>query len=444
MNKDSNDLAYKGEITLAFDYKATENSKTVRYKIETERISYVMIEEIFENERILPVIYINVNLSNDMYTMVTNSRNTSEFYLRIRKKNALSKTSIYEEVVNDTFSYVTPNTNANYSEKLNNSLTSDSAYTGTMIGLVSTTMTNELRKSFNGIYRNITTENLVKDLALGDMKNIIMPDIKYSASYDSILLPPLSSRYKLLNFAFQKYAFFDSYFTFFMDFKNTYLIPRNAQAVSANDGKPDTIIINIKDYTAMDAYNDGFTIKNNAYVLNVNGSDTNVIVNNATDKVTNNIIAYSDSIGKQNLSVVTNPNSKNEKKTSYVRSNSAAALKNNLQSNSVIVELLKQNVDPAIFTPNKCYNVSHYNGYEKYNGKYYLAYKREFYYINTSGEFTLTCNVGIKRAIEEEVARTVKDSYKPTLIKTDSVTSTKTSSSSKSTSLSTTKASRRV
>ena len=52
----NSDKAYEGEITLAFDYRATETSATRRYPIEAERISYVMIEEIYENERILPVL----------------------------------------------------------------------------------------------------------------------------------------------------------------------------------------------------------------------------------------------------------------------------------------------------------------------------------------------------------------------------------------------------
>ena len=52
--------AYKGEITLAFDYKSSTKSK--RYKIKTENISYVIIEHLYETTHILPVIYINLNV----------------------------------------------------------------------------------------------------------------------------------------------------------------------------------------------------------------------------------------------------------------------------------------------------------------------------------------------------------------------------------------------
>lgn len=414
----ASEQAYEGEITLSFDYKATPSSVSVRHKIESERIAYVMIEEIYENERILPVIYICVNLSSEIYTMVTNSRDTSEFYLKIRKRNALSKTSVFEEVINDTFSYVTPNTNANYSDSLNTTQAAkDSSFRGTIIGLVSSTMTNELRKSFNGVYKNITVNDIVKELALGGLRNVIMPELKYDKEFKSILFPPLSSRYKLLNFLFNKYAFFDSYFTFFMDFKNTYLIPRNAEAVPAGDGKPDTAIIEIKNYNCAEAFTDGFGIENGAYLIYVNANDTNVVINTSTDKVANKLVGYSDSTGKQDLSVTTNPNENNTTKTTYVRSNSAAAIKNDLQSNAVMVQLLKQNLDPDIFTPNKRYNIKHYQDYSAYDGKYYLAYKREFFYLKNGNKFIVTCNIGLKQAVNEETARVLNDTYSPSLIK---------------------------
>ena len=438
----NSEQAYEGEITLAFDYKATTSSAPVRYNIESERIAYVMIEEIYENERILPVIYVSVNLTSEIYTMITNSRDTSEFYMKIRKRNALSKTSVFEEMVNDTFSYVTPNTNANYGDTLNTTQAAkDSSYRGTIIGLVSSTMNNELRKSFNGVYKNITVEDIIKELALGGMKNVVMPEIKYSKTFPSILLPPLSSRYKLLNFLFNKFAFFDSYFTFFMDFKNTYLIPRNAEAVSAGDGKPDTVVIEIKNYTAPEAFTDGFGIQNGAYVVYINANDTNVVVNTSTDKAANNIVGYSDSTGKQNLNVTTNPNEKNTTKTTYVRSNSAAAIKNDLQSNAIMVQLLKQNLDPDIFTPNKRYNIKHYQDYEAYNGKYYLAYKREFFYLKNGNKFIITCNIGLKQAVNEETARVIADTYSPSLIKT-ARSSKRSTSNTKKASLSSRKATR--
>ena len=73
--------AYKGEITLAFDYKSSTNSK--RYEINTENISYVIIEHLYENTHILPVIYINLNVDSNMASKIKDSYENSTFYLKI-------------------------------------------------------------------------------------------------------------------------------------------------------------------------------------------------------------------------------------------------------------------------------------------------------------------------------------------------------------------------
>ena len=45
--------AYKGDIKLAFDYKASVNSSTIREEINPERIRFLMIENVYENINIL-------------------------------------------------------------------------------------------------------------------------------------------------------------------------------------------------------------------------------------------------------------------------------------------------------------------------------------------------------------------------------------------------------
>ena len=50
----SQQCAYKGKITLEFRYKETANSPVQVKKIESQRISYLMIEHMYENIHILP------------------------------------------------------------------------------------------------------------------------------------------------------------------------------------------------------------------------------------------------------------------------------------------------------------------------------------------------------------------------------------------------------
>lgn len=403
--------AFRGEITLAFDYKQSEASAPHRESIESERISYLIIERMYENINILPVIYISVSLSSEMYTKVVNSAQTSQFYLKVGKRNSLSGSSVYTEVINDTFNYITSTTSPNFSQDLDTKKDKNSSYKNITIGLVSANMMNVLHKSFNGIYNMITQEELVQ-LALEGMGNIVMQPLKYNNAYKSVIIPPLNTRYKLLEWIFDKDPFYDSIFTFFMDFKNTYLISKNGIAVPGNDAKPTSVMVSVKDYNTREAFSDGFTVQNGAYMVYVNSTNTNVVVNNATEKVSNNLISYSDKNETQNLNMNINNAISGSTKTTYVRSKNAAAIKNELQSNSVMIELMKQNLDSEIFTPNKVYNVSNYRDYKKYDGTYYLSYKREFYNMAESGAFTVSCNIGLKMVGKEEVAKSLTDTYR--------------------------------
>ena len=66
----SQQCAYKGKISLEFRYKETANSPVQVKKIESQRISYLMIEHMYENIHILPVVYICLNISSDMYSKI--------------------------------------------------------------------------------------------------------------------------------------------------------------------------------------------------------------------------------------------------------------------------------------------------------------------------------------------------------------------------------------
>ena len=54
----SQQCAYKGKISLEFRYKETANSPVQVKKIESQRISYLMIEHMYEHIHILPGICI--------------------------------------------------------------------------------------------------------------------------------------------------------------------------------------------------------------------------------------------------------------------------------------------------------------------------------------------------------------------------------------------------
>lgn len=433
------DNAYMGEITIAFDYKANINSSVRRINIEARRIKFLLIENTYENTNILPVVYVSIALPSDLYTMVVSSNETSKFYLKIRKRNALSDSSVYKKTVEDTFTYISSSTSPNFSDTID--MVSTESYKSITLGLVSDSMTNILRQSYNGIYHNIDQSQLIQMITEG-LGKLVMAPLKYNKHYTEFIVPPITSRYKFLQYLFYRDPFYDSMFTFFMDFNKAYIIPKNGVAVDAKDGNPSNVIINVKNFTAAEAYTDGYRIENGAYVLYVNGVNTNMIINNAMSKVSNNVVGYWDQYTEiQNLNIDNNNTAENTTKTTFVRSNNAAALRNEIESDSVILELLKQNLDGEIFEPNRSYSVSNYDSYEKYNGSYFLIYKKEFYYPVGDGDFIISTNVGLKKAAEEEAARTMSNQV---LRKTLSASPTgKTKSTNNKTNLKSSSASRK-
>ena len=388
------DLAYEAEITLGFNY-----NKTQLINIEQARISYIMIEHKYESVNILPVIYLAVSLSSDMYTKVVTSYKKSSFRLKIKKRNALLSSSIQSTVVDDEFTYIPSSTNPNISAQINSNADSDgNSYRSITLGLVSQSMTNKLRQSFNGIYNNIS-ENEIIDIGLKGIRKVIKEDIVNNEKYDTIIIPPLSSRYKLLNFLFDRDPFYDTGFTFYMDFKDTaYLLSKNGKAVDAQDGKPTDVIIDVLEIDDPDSFKEGFQLKNKAYRIAINSSDTNVTLNGATAKVANQIVAYEDDLKHAETLNLNMNNSDTATRKMFVRSNAGTVLKSELETNAFMIELLKKNIDSDIFTPNKAYKVNNISQYSEYNGNYILSYKREFYKLSEgTGRFIVTCNVGLKR-----------------------------------------------
>ena len=379
--------AYKATIELAFDYNGT------RERIPPEKIIYIMIEHDYQN-RNLPIIYVSMSVNGDLYTKITKYKETAKFYLNINKQNINSRSSISRNRISGTFSYLASNTNPNYTDTLND-INNDNSYQRIMIGLVDIELTNYLRKSFNGIYRNASQSTLVA-LALEGSKKAVIEPLTYDKSYDQLLVNPITSREKMLQFIFDEDPFYDTRYRFFVDFDYVYLLSKRGNAISAGNGDLENIIVDIKSVTADESYYEGIEIKNGSYYVYINPINSNVTLNEGTEKVANQIIAIDDDTSLQTLNLEINSTIDSSTKQTFVRTGNAALLKNELETNSVNIEIVKQNIDGSTFTPNKSIMVSNYGDYAKYNGKYIMSYKREFYKA-VAGEFIVSCNVGLSK-----------------------------------------------
>lgn len=416
---------YKGSIKVTFLYKG--KTKIV---INDDQIVYLMIESNYNNSHILPIIYLSVSIDNDLYNKITEDSSASKFNINIKKKNVMSKSSVQQKVISENFNYVTSSNSVNYTSILNegakkvsgNSKTAsnDQSYRTLMIGLVSIKQTNALRKNFNGIYNNIDTSTLLA-IALEGTETIVETP-KYNTNYESYYVSPVTTRFQMINSLFKKNPFYDTQFRYFMDFDRSYLLSKDGKAVQVAKGTPQNVIIDIKDITDTDAYKEGFTEANGSYVVYVNSSDVSIIENNSTEKVTTNIVAVDDDTsGTLSTGIDGNTSEDSDTKVTYVRANNAKVVRNDIESNNVLIQLIKRNIDTAIFTPNRSITIRNFVGNEKFNGNYVLLSKKEVYKLD-AGEFTIACTISLCRVPDNVEAETKEAKKKKSTKKTSNTT----------------------
>lgn len=382
------DAAFEGNIKLVFKNGGKSE------EIENTRINYVMIEYRYECVNILPVIYVGMNVPSDLYTSITKNYKSAKFYLKIRKKNFLSKSAVYIPVLEDEFSYITSTTNVNFTESLNSKryANREESYRNITIGLVSIDMTNKLRQSFNGIYNNVDSNKLVS-LALEGLGKVVKENLHKNHSFESIVIPPQTSRYKMLNFIFDKGAFYNSFFTFFMDFNGvTYLLSKSPKGTGYEGGK--NVIVKVEKADSENAFEDGFSKTNGAFVIHVNGNDVNMVINEATEKVVNNLSAFDEDKGLSNAKLSLNNTDQSSTKTNFLRSSDPGVMKSEMETNAVMLEVMRSNLDSSILVPNNSFFVSNIGSYSKYNGTYILSSKREFYTLSEPAATEVLTKVG--------------------------------------------------
>ena len=181
-----------------------------------------------------------------------------------------------------------------------------------------------------------------------------------------------------------------------MDFDKAYLLDLSGEGCPSNDGQLNDIIIDINGVTDPTSYYEGITERDGAYQIYVNPANTNISPNKAIDKIANQMVFVDDDCQVTYVDLDVNSNADSTTKQAFMRGSNAVLYKNIVESNTILLEFTKENLDGSIFTPNKRYMVNNFPGYEEYNGTYTLLYKKETI-KNTNGEFGIAVSIGLKK-----------------------------------------------
>lgn len=396
--------AFKASVNIQFDHNLDEDGISEEaIGIDDRLIKYILVEYMYQS-RHMPVIFLSLSLKNDLYTMVINDRKRSEFYLTIKIYNALSDNSIDKTTIKGRFSYIPSTDNPNYTNELEEESKSvDTSYKTIVLALLSMDLMNQSKTSFNGIFSNISEATLMTKV-LGNKIDYVIKPLDYNAVFDTIVIPPLTSKYEMLNFFFQKNPFYDTEFVFFLDFnKRGYLIDWSGDQIDANDGKPSKVIINIKRVTAAEAYYEGIVVGDDYYQLYINPANTNLNIDKASDNTANQMVFVDDDGEVNSVDLNVNNAVGSSVKRTFRRGGSANLYKNIAESDYAIIEIMKENVSTDIFTPNKIYILQNDDdNYKQYDGKYSLVYKDQVI-KNNNGEFGLSILIGLRKVSENIV-----------------------------------------
>jgi hypothetical protein len=386
--QNTNRVAYNASISLTFLVKG------MNINIASERIKYIVIDTNYETE-IMPKIYINVSVDTSLFNYITNYKDTGKFKLKIQRKNLFSKTSLADVIVNDSFSYIPSTTNSDYLKDLSEGGVRDDSYRNITIGLISDKIINNLRKTFNSIYNNIDQETLVSIATEG--LNIITKPLEYNNKYESILVPPITTRHEFIKYIFEYDNFYNSNFLFFMDFNRSYLLSRDGQGIYNSDDPINDVFLDIKGVSNQSAFYDGMNIMNNSYYLYINPANSNVIIPDSMGKLVNRLIVVDDDKDLEVLDLALNENYDSGVRDMFVRADNGSVIKNELEQQNVLVEITKNLVDGYSFTPNKNYMVNNFGSYAKYNGKYLLSGKKEYFRVTADGDFYTSCYLILRK-----------------------------------------------
>ena len=396
MSANNNIKAYKFAIDL--QYRDTKDSQPI--KINPDFIRYMIIERKF-SANMMPVIYVSMVVNFDLYYKIyqsqtkklNNQKTESVFILEIKKYNKLAQSNILERTIKDEFDFV-------MSKESKVTERTDGDTKAVTVALLSNSLLNASRAErdtnnsviVSGVFNKIDMATLIAKVFEGidtyGLKSVIKSPVHNTEfKKQSLVIPPMNSRKDIIDYLFDKAPFYDTNPMFFLDFNTAYLIDRTKNGLKVNDNTPHDVIFNIYGELSDFSYVEGMVVKKDYYQVYESIDKCILNPNQSQDKLANTIITVNDN-GDLDYSTVNNNSSiYSDPKYVFKRGANSKLYKNNMNSRSITVTLVKENMDGSMFTPNKRYRIkdNYYEG--KYSGYYYLDSRKEVL-VNNAGDFS--------------------------------------------------------
>lgn len=346
----------------------------------------------------MPIIYLNLNISNIIYDKIISNTKKGYFKLVLQRISRNTNIPIPKDDINQLFTYMMPTTNMNYDKALTRSETSDNTYRRGAIVLMSLDNINDNNVLVNNIIKNTNNISIIHYYT--NHMNMIIEPFTNNEKYSRLIIPPTSTITKLINFLDSEKHFYNNRYRYFRDLNRTYLLSSSGNAIDDGDNVYDTIILNITNPLEKESFSSGIEVdkKSKSYNIYISANATDMSINNNDDLEFDTIVGY-DYKGDYFKYVF------DDKKREYGErvllktinnEGSLISLKESIEDTSVILNVTKSEIDSSLLTPNKEYIIKNYEDMREYDGRYLLSYKKEIF-INQNEDFISSTAFGLRK-----------------------------------------------
>lgn len=392
-------------ISITYTYKV--DAKFVLGNTETqilpEGINMIISNYDYDNNNI-PIVYLGVNLENSLYNKMVQNTEKGTITLTVSKAKNGGNYSFFNNYIKGSFTYMM-STDPDYNSTLEKQAgTKDQVgvnYRYGYLALFLDGITDNNRKNMNTIIKNSNMTSVINKFT-SHMK-MVMESLHTDKYFNHLIIEPLESIPKLLDFLMKKSLFYRNGYRYFVDFEKTYLLSGEGNPVDAKDGTYSTVIINVVDPADIEAHQTGVITdhQSKAYILNINAHNTSTDIRKADEKVFNGITGV-DSYGNTKdveLNIPKTKGSSSKYRLERVPSDNMEYvdyLQSKIQDSTMLFSVTKTEIDTSLITPNKEYIVRNFPTYDEYNGNYVLSYKKDVL-INQNNQFISSVLFGLRK-----------------------------------------------
>lgn len=382
-----------------YNIQLTYMKDDIEINLDYKNILTMAIDYNYEKKN-MPTLLIRVGIDKSIIDhMISNKNNT--IILSITKFKESNGIHIRKPVIKSEFFYFLDNNmsftdDIDYGNKENKE--NKDIYKIISLGLIQKDIVLNNKTLINTVYKDTHLLDIICDVF--KEKNLVIEPFVNNDDVKCLIVPPMETVSKFLTYLDDRYTFYNTPYRFFYDFNKTYLLSSSGRGVPVKNEKYNAIFIyvdnTITDQSKFDGMKEDSELK--AYMINVDAAAINISVDKATTISYNQIIGVNSEGEYQSVNINSNLDGDRYKVTrlSNERFDVLDNLKNELESNNIVINIIKGELDSTVFTLNKEYYIKNYNKLADKNGKFLLSAKKEIY-IKESEYFNMTTILTLKK-----------------------------------------------